>query len=114
MKPNHNFQVADEGTNSIYDASQYDDDLRGIQGKYSPWVMLLITIAGIAIAEIIAMIVVYFFRHLPYYQQVLFDAAIMTAIIFPWLYFLSSRPLLLHIQQRYRVEQIIKARLRIA
>ena len=114
MKPNHNFQVAGEGTNSIYDASQYNDDLRGIQGKYSPGVMLLITIVGIAIAEIIAMFFVYFLRHLPYYQQVLFDAAIMTTIIFPWLYFLSARPLLLHIQQRYRVEQIIKARLRIA
>jgi PAS domain S-box-containing protein len=37
----------------------------------------------------------------------------MTVIIFPLLYFLSFRPLLLHIQQRYQVERIIQSRLRL-
>jgi PAS domain S-box-containing protein len=114
MNPNRNFQTGDESRNSIYDASQYADGLRGIQGKYSPGVILLITITGIAVAEIIAMVFVYFLRNLPYYQQVFFDAALMTVIVFPLLYLLSFRPLLLHIKQRYWAEQIIKARLRIA
>ena len=59
------------------------------------------------------MVVVYFQRQLPYYQQVLIDATVMTVIIFPLLYFLSFRPIILHVQQRYRVEQILKSRLQI-
>ncbi|MEP7137597.1 MAG: GAF domain-containing protein [Chloroflexota bacterium] len=99
--------------NNISDAFQQDHDLKRIQGRYSPWSILLITIVGIALAEVVAMIVVYGFRQLPYYQQVLIDATIMTVIIFPILYFLSFRPILQHIQQRYQVEQVLKARLRI-
>ena len=59
------------------------------------------------------MIVVYFHRDLPYYQQVLLDAAVMTVIIFPLLYVLSSQPLLQHIQQRVQTESILQARLRL-
>jgi len=97
----------------ISDTSQHDDSLKKIQGRYSPASVLLITIIGIAVAEVIAMIVIYFLRHLPYPQQVLIDTTVMTVIIFPILYFLSFRPLLLHIQQRHQVEQILKSRLRI-
>lgn len=99
--------------NNAVDVYQRDDSLDKIQGKYSPLFILLITIIGIAMAETIAMIVVYFERHLPYYQQVAIDAAVMTVIIFPILYFLSFRPILLHIQQRRQVELILKSRLRI-
>ncbi len=95
------------------DTFQHDTDLKKIQGRYSPGSILLITIFGIAMAEILAMIVVYYFRYMPYYQQVFLDAAFMTVIIFPLLYMLSFRPLLLHIQQRYRVERIIQTRLRL-
>jgi len=95
------------------DNFQQDVDLTKIQGRYSPGFILLITIIGIAVAETIAMIVVYFQRQLPYYQQVLIDATVMTVIIFPILYFLSFRPILLHIRQRYQVERILKSRLRI-
>lgn len=98
---------------TVADSSRYHNSLKNIQGRYSPGVILLITTLGIAIAETIAMIVVYFYRHLPYYQQIFMDAVVMLAIIFPLLYFLSFRPLLLHIQQRYQVERIIQARLRI-
>lgn len=94
-------------------ASRQDDSLKKIQGKYSPTSILLITVLGIAVAEIFAMIVVYSFRSLPYYQQVMIDAAVMTVIVFPILYLLSFRPLIRHIQQRYRVEQVLKSRLRI-
>jgi PAS domain S-box-containing protein len=93
--------------------SVLNDDLKKIEGRYSPASMLLITIFGIALAEIIAMIVIYPMRGLPYYQQVLVDAGIMTLIIFPLLYFLSFRPVLQHIKQRQKVERILKSRLRI-
>lgn len=99
--------------NSRMDIPRQDVSLKKIQGKYSPVSILLITVIGIAVAEIIAMVVVYFFRHLPYYQQVAIDAAVMTVIIFPILYLLSFRPILQHIRQRYQVEQVLKSRLRI-
>ena len=99
--------------NVMSDTFQQDHDLKNISGGHSPRSILLITIMGIAIAEILAMVVVYFFQYLPYYQQVLLDAAIMTVIIFPLLYFLSFRPLLQHIRQRDRVERIIQSRLRL-
>lgn len=95
------------------DAFQPDQELQKIQGRFSPWSVLLITVSGIAVAEIFAMGVVYFQRHLPYYQQVIIDAFVMTVIVFPILYFLSFRPILKHIQQRYQVERVLQARLRI-
>ena len=91
----------------ISDFFQLSNDLRPIRGLFSPLPVLIITIGGIAIAEVIAMIFVYYYRFLPYYQQILLDATIMTVIIFPLLYFLSLRPLLLHIQQRRHAEQVL-------
>jgi PAS domain S-box-containing protein len=79
----------------------------------SPGHILVITIVGIALAEVIAMIVIYSFRDRSYFQQVLLDASIMTVIIFPILYFLSFKPLLLQIQQRRQSEKILKSRLRL-
>ena len=82
-------------------------------GRYSPGHNLIIAISGIALAEIFAMIFVYFYQSLPYYQQVLIDASIMMVIISPLLYFQSTRPLLQHIQQRTQTENILQARLRL-
>src|SRR5215471_20114257 len=82
-----------------------ETDIKKIQGRYSPASILWVTILGIALAEVIAMIVVYFFQDLPYYQQILIDAGIMTVIIFPLLYYLSFRPILQHIEMRHQAEQ---------
>jgi len=114
MKPaNHHILDQENISASTLGDLQQDDKLKKIQGRYSPGFILLVTIAGIAVAEIIAMIVVYFQRHLPYYQQVMIDATVMTVIIFPILYLLSFRPILRHIQQRHQVERILQSRLRI-
>jgi len=94
----------------LVDSTLADEELKRIQGRFSPVSVLLITITGIAVAEIIAMIVVYFYRYLPYYQQVLIDASVMTVIIFPILYYLSFRPILQHIERRYQVEKEVRAR----
>jgi len=90
-----------------------DIDLKQLSRRYSPGFNLIMTVGGIAIAETIAMVVVYYFRSLPYYQQVALDAAVMTVIIAPFLYFVSSRPLLRHIQKRIQTEGILQARLRL-
>ena len=115
MKPEYGRATSTDKTQSVFsDYYQIDDAyLQRIQGRYSPVSIFFITIAGIAIAEIIAMIVVFNYRELPYYKQVIIDATVMTVIIFPVLYFLSFRPILQHIKQRYQVEQVIQSRLRI-
>ncbi len=84
------------------------DGFLRIQGQFSPRRVLVITIGGIVLAEVIAMLIVYYFRDWPYTQQVVLDTVIMTVIIFPILYYLSFRPLLLHINQRWRAENALQ------
>ena len=83
------------------------------QGRFSPVRFLAILLGGIALAEVIAMIVVYFVQDWPYPQQVFLDATVMIVIIFPLLYYWSFKPLLLQIQQRNQSENILQARLRL-
>jgi PAS domain S-box-containing protein len=91
---------------------QATNDLLWSRGLFSPGRILVIMIGGIALAEVIAMIVVYFVRSWSYSQQVILDTIIMVTIICPLLYFLSFKPLILQIQQRSKAESIILARLR--
>jgi PAS domain S-box-containing protein len=98
---------------SITNVLQVTKDLLGILRRFSPGGILVIMIGGIVLAEVIAMIVVYYVRHWSYPQQVIVDAAIMAVIIYPILYFLSFKPLLREVQQRSQSESIIQARLRL-
>jgi hypothetical protein len=84
-----------------------------LKARVSPGSILVILVGGIVLAEIIAMIAVFFIRDRPYVQQVALDAAIMAAIIFPLLYYLSFRPLLLRIEQQQQAKTILQARLRL-
>jgi len=88
-------------------------DLLRIQGRLSAGGILVVMIGGIILAEVVAMMVVYHVRDWPYSQQVTLDATIMAVIIFPLIYFLSFKPLLLKIQQQARSESIIQVRLRL-
>jgi PAS domain S-box-containing protein len=83
----------------------------GAEMQPTPLRFLAIIITGISIAETIAMIVVYFYRFLPYPQQVLLDALVMVIIISPLLYLLSTKPLLQQIKQRAQTERLLQARL---
>jgi PAS domain S-box-containing protein len=74
-------------------------------GKLSPLRLLAIIIGGIFMAEIVAMLVVYALEPLPFIQLTLLDAGIMTVLIFPVLYFLSFRPLLLYIKKSQEDEE---------
>lgn len=72
------------------------------QFKFSPLHTLLITVSGVFLAEVVAMVVLYVLPPAPYGFHVLLDASLMTFLIFPVLYFLSFRRLLLHINERKR------------
>ena len=73
-------------------------------GQFSP-LRLLVTIAvSVFMAEVIAMIVVYFLPPLPYSLVVLVDAGIMLIMIFPFLYYFSFLPLIQHIELRRQAE----------
>ncbi|RPJ24907.1 MAG: PAS domain S-box protein [Chloroflexi bacterium] len=71
--------------------------------------LLFILIGSIFFAEVVAMSLIYELPPLPYQYITLIDAGVMTILIFPVLYFLSFRPLLLHIHKRYQAEKAIKA-----
>lgn len=67
---------------------------------------------GIFLAEVIAMVIVYFIE-VPYYVTVLIDAIVTTSLMLPIIYFLSYRPLLINIAEREQAEQIMQFRLRL-
>jgi PAS domain S-box-containing protein len=84
----------------------YNKDMPELSAGYlSPLRLLATIIAGIFIAEVIAMLVVYALRPIPYLQLTLIDAGIMTVLIFPLLYFLSFRPLLRYIKKNQQAEE---------
>jgi PAS domain S-box-containing protein len=88
-------------------------ELKQMNQGYSPLISLVIAIAGIILADIIAMFVVYFFISLPYHFLVVMDAVIMTVVIIPLLYFFSLRPLLNQVEQRKLSETLLRARLQL-
>jgi PAS domain S-box-containing protein len=79
-----------------------------ILGLFSPVRFLIITIGGIFLAEVVAMIVVYRFTRLPYYLQTIIDATIMGVMIFPLIYKFSLKPLIRHIEERRRGEEALR------
>lgn len=81
--------------------------------QQSPLQLFITVIASIFLAEVVAMVIVYELRPMRYPITVLIDAAIMTVLIFPVLYYFSTRPLLKHIQRGDKTESILQARLRL-
>jgi PAS domain S-box-containing protein len=76
--------------------------------RYSALRFLIISIAGIGLAEVVAMIVVYFLQGLPYPVLTLIDAGVMLVLIYPLIYFLSFKPLLRNMEQRRQTEQALR------
>jgi PAS domain S-box-containing protein len=64
---------------------------------FTPYHVLAITIGGIFIAEIVAMIVISQLSSVSYPVRTLIDAAIMTVLIFPVVYMLTFRRLLVQL-----------------
>jgi PAS domain S-box-containing protein len=93
--------------------SNFSPNLSGLnhRGDVSPVWIFAITIFGIALAEVVAMMVVYFLQDWSYTQRVIIDAFVMTIIIFPMLYVLSFKPLIRQLQYRDQSERILLSRL---
>jgi PAS domain S-box-containing protein len=83
-------------------------NLDGIQTRFSPLRFLIITIGGIFLSEIVAMIFLTKFSTLPYYLQTLLDATINVIMIFPLIYYFSLQPLITHIEKRKQAEDELR------
>jgi len=84
------------------------DNNKSIEQKYgSPLRLFIISIGGIFVAEVIAMIVIRLLTPEPYWIETLLDASIMTAIVFPVIYRFSFRTLLNQIAERKRSEALL-------
>ena len=77
------------------------------QPSYHPQRFLIILIVGIFIAEVMAMIVLYFIHPGQYWVETLLDASIMIVFILPILYYFHVRPLDLQITERQRSESLL-------
>ena len=82
------------------------------QSSIKLFLLLIILPAGIFISEVIAMILIQFYKG-PYRVTTLLDAFITTILMFPLIYILSYRPLLKHIFEQDQAESIMQARLRL-
>ncbi len=77
-------------------------------GYVSPVRLFIIIIASIFIAEVVAMILVYFLEPIPYYLTTLIDAGIMVVMICPILYLFSFRPLIHYVENLKHSEQKVE------
>ena len=78
----------------------------------NPLRLILLLPAWIFMAEVAAMMLVYFYEG-PYQVTTLLDATFTTALVFPLIYMLSYRPMLKHISALERTDRILLARLRL-
>jgi len=74
--------------------------------------LVLLLPAGIFVAEVIAMTLVYFYEG-PYRFTILLDATITTALVYPLIFILSYRPMMKHVSELERTDRILQARLRL-
>jgi len=74
--------------------------------------LVLLLPAGIFVAEVIAMTLVYFYEG-PYRFTILLDATITTALVYPLIFILSYRPMMKHVSDLERTDRILQSRLRL-
>lgn len=101
----HQVNYADSNIQPPADGSRRSVDFM----RFSPLRFMIITIGGIFLAEVIAMLVLLNFQSLPYSYQIMMDATIMILLIFPVIYYFSLRPLLLQIKKRQQAEESLQA-----
>ena len=97
-----NDQVSHNPTNFLQPSVQSK-----LKDRFSPFRFLMVLIAGIFLAEVLAMIIVHGLEPISYYYLTLFDALIMVVAIFPIVYFLTLRPLIKHIEWRRQAEKTL-------
>ena len=79
-----------------------------IRNPANPRYLFWLTLGGIFLAEVIAMFVVSLIAPLSNAWGILLDALIMTALVFPIVYFLSFRPLLIEVTRSHQAEAILQ------
>lgn len=82
-------------------------DSAGVSGPFSSLRFLIITIAGIFLAEGVALPLLSGPGSLPYSLQTILDTSILLVMIFPIIYFLALRPLIRHIEKQQRAERAL-------
>jgi PAS domain S-box-containing protein len=70
--------------------------------------IFLILVAAIFLAEVVAMIIIYYLPPMQYWIETLLDASIMIVMIVPVLYYLHLRPLLIQVNERVRSERLLR------
>ncbi len=76
--------------------------------KASTMRLFAILLAGIFLAEVIAMGIIYFIDMKQYWVETLLDATIMVTLVFPMIYYLYFRNLLQQIAERNRSETLLR------
>lgn len=89
-------------------AQSFANDKVKVQYTMTQKKLLLFLIIGIFIAEIIAMIVIYYIAPKQYWVETLLDASIMIVLIFPILYLFHIRPLYAEVADRKRSEALLR------
>jgi signal transduction histidine kinase len=85
--------------------------IENLESKYIlPFRILIITILGIFLSEILAMSVVYFLDGLPYWILSVIDGFITVTAVFPLIYYFSFRMLIRHIAERKRAEEQLESK----
>jgi PAS domain S-box-containing protein len=82
----------------------------GVSSIYrSPMYMLLIMVLSIFLAESVVMLMVSAFRPMSWWEEALFDAAVLVMLISPVLYFFLFKPLIQHISLRSKAEDDLQS-----
>jgi len=74
----------------------------------SPFRLLLIIIFSVFTAEMLIMLLLSFYPSIPMRTLAALDAILLTVVVSPVLFFFGFRPLILHISERKRAEEITK------
>ncbi len=75
--------------------------------SFSPLRILMITMVSIFLAEIFVMILLFVLPPISRPVEALVDGLLLTALIFPILYLVLFRPLLVHIDQHKRAQEVL-------
>lgn len=76
--------------------------------SFSPLNILMVTMVSIFLAEIFVMLLLFVLPPLSKPVEALTDGLLLTTLIFPILYLVLFRPLLVHIDQRKKAEEALK------
>jgi hypothetical protein len=105
MKSNDNDKIESVEKEGALPSAGETFKARPLKAHTNPLRLLVITTVAIFTAETIVMFLLTVFPDMPPLAEAFLDAFMLTVMIFPMLYFFSFRPLILHINERKRMEE---------